>query len=261
MASGNPVFSALNSNRNGGYAGFSQQQAYAGQSGYPGYTLPAASADRPMTLDDVVTKTSITLGVALLAGALTVYFNLVGFAVPALIVGLVLSLIVIFTQSSNPALILAYAAAEGVFLGALTGVINQFAPGVALQAVIGTFGVFAGMLALYKSGVIRVTPRLTKWIIGATIGAAVLMLANLVFSLFGLNLGIRSGSGPISIVFSLVVIGIAAFNFLLDFEQASEAIQRGRPARFAWYIAFGLTVTLVWLYLEILRLLASLQRN
>jgi uncharacterized YccA/Bax inhibitor family protein len=123
-------------------------------------------------------------------------------------------------------------------------------------ALIGTFGVFAGMLVVYKTGAIRVTPKFTRWVIGALVGALVLSLANFVAYFFMSDgLGLRSG-GPVAIVFSLVMIGIAAFMLLLDFDMADEAIRRGAPAKFAWYIAFGLLVTVVWLYLEILRLLS-----
>src|SRR5262249_14724439 len=161
-------------------------------------------------------------------------------ALPAMIVGLVLSLIIIFKQNPNPALVLGYSVAEGVFLGAITGVFNRLVPGVALQAILGTSAVFAVMLVVYRTGAVKVTPRLTKWIIGATAGAAVLMLINMVLSLFHVDLGLRSGNTGLSIVVSLVFIGIAAFNFLLDFDQADRAIRAGAPAKFAWYIAFGL---------------------
>jgi uncharacterized YccA/Bax inhibitor family protein len=107
---------------------------------------------------------------------------------------------------------------------------------------------------------VRVTPRLTKWIIGATVGAVVVMLADLVVRMFGGDIGVRDG-GPMAIVFSLLVIGIAAFNLLLDFDQADRMIRSGMPAKWAWYAAFGLMTTLVWLYLEILRLLSYLQRG
>ena len=112
------------------------------------------------------------------------------------------------------------------------------------------------MLVVYKTGAVRVTPKLTRWIVGALIGVLVLVLANLIAGFFipG-GLGLRDG-GPVAIIFSLVVIGVAAFSLLLDFDMADEAIRRGAPAKFAWYIAFGLLVTVVWLYLEILRLLS-----
>nr|MDP9459920.1 Bax inhibitor-1/YccA family protein [Actinomycetota bacterium] len=126
-----------------------------------------------------------------------------------------------------------------------------------MQALIGTFGVFAGMLVVYKTGAIRVTPKMTRWVVGALVGALVLMLVNFLVGIFttGDPLGLRSG-GPVAIGFSLVMIGIAAFMLLLDFDMADEAIRRGAPAKFAWYIAFGLLVTVVWLYMEILRLLS-----
>ncbi len=217
--------------------------------------------DRPITIDDVVTKTAFTLGVTLVTGVLSAILVLghtvspFALTLPGLIVGLVTSLIIIFKRTPSGPLTLTYAAAEGVFLGAITGVFDMIYPGIAWQAILGTFGVFAAMLVVYKTGAIRVTPRLTKWIIGATVGAAVLMLANFVVGMFGLNMGLRDGGG-LAIVFSLVVIGLAAFNFLLDFESANEMIRMGLPAKWAWWAAFGLMTTLVWLYLEILRLLS-----
>ena len=256
--SSNPVFRQLSGNGQGGYAGFGYQGQQQTGYGYP--SAPPTAADRPMTIDDVVTKTAATLGTTVVVGGLSAAFLPPGVALLGAIVGLVLALIISFRQSTNPALILGYAAAEGVFLGAITKVIDFLVPGVAVQAVIGTVVVFATMLVVYRTGAVKVTPRLTKWIIGATMGAAAIMLLNLLMSFFGLNLGIR-GNGPLAIVVSLVFIGIAAFNLLLDFDQADRAIRAGAPARFAWFIAFGLMVTLVWLYVEILNLLAQLQRN
>jgi uncharacterized YccA/Bax inhibitor family protein len=167
----------------------------------------------------------------------------------------VLGLVISFKQIANPAATLAYGALYGVAIGAISEVFNNVYPGIVMQAVIGTFGVFAGMLVVYKTGAIRVTPKFTKWLLAAMIGVVVLLLANLVAALFGADLGLRSG-GPVAIIFSLVVIGVAALSLLLDFDMADEAIRRGAPAKFAWYIAFGLLVTIVWLYLEILRLLS-----
>lgn len=250
-ATRNPAFARLPRN------GYGNPQ---GQPGGQPYGAFQAAGDRPMTVDDVVVKTAVTLGLAIVTGALTILFHASVLAIPALLVGLVVSMIIIFKRKPNAPLVLTYAAAEGVLLGAITGLFESVYPGIAFQAIIGTFGVFAAMLVVYKTGAVRVTPRLTKWVIGATVGVVVVMLANLVISLFGVDLGIRSG-GPLSIVFSLIVIGIAAFNLLLDFEQADRMIREGYPARWAWYAAFGLMTTLVWLYLEILRLLSYMQRN
>ena len=251
----NPAFRNLPRNL-GNYAGFEQQ---AGAGNDP-YQQQSAVAGRPMTIDDVVVKTAITLVVAIATGALTVVFQAWALALPAMIVGLVISLIIIFKRTPSAALVLTYSAAEGIVLGAITGLFERIYPGIAFQAIAGTFGVFAAMLIVYKTGAVRVTPRLTKWVIGATVGALIVMLADLVIHMFGGNLGIRDG-GPMAIVFSLIVIGIAAFNLLLDFDQADRMIRAGMPAKWAWYAAFGLMTTLVWLYLEILRLLSYLQRS
>ena len=141
-------------------------------------------------------------------------------------------MVVIFKRKISPPLIIGYAVAEGIFLGAITGVFNQWYPGIAAQAIVGTLGVFGGMLVVYKTGAIRVTPRLTKMIIGGVIGVAVLMLFNLVMGLFGVNMGLRDG-GTMAIVFSIVCIALAAFSFLLDFDAIDKAIKQGAPANTA----------------------------
>ncbi|MCW2633052.1 MAG: hypothetical protein JWR88_2014 [Pseudonocardia sp.] len=267
--SSNPAFRNLPVGQQGGYATFDRNAGMAG--GTAAYTDMqaaqadygrAATAERPLTMDDVVTKTAVVAGVALVAGILTILAKAYYLAIPALIIGLIVALFVIFRQSTNPWLVLTYAAAEGVLLGAITGALElsgtQF-QGIGLQAIIGTAGVFFGMLIVYRTGAVRVTPRFTKWLFGALIGVVVLMVANLLIGLFnGTGLGLRDGS-PLAYVFSIVVIGVAAFSLLLDFDQADKAVKAGAPARFAWYIAFGLLVTLVWLYIEILQLLSYLR--
>ncbi|MGQ0840812.1 Bax inhibitor-1/YccA family protein [Actinokineospora sp.] len=265
----NPAFRNLPTGGYGSYTGIQPQaQGYQqpGMPGHGGYPAPPTTGDRPMTVDDVVTKTAMTLGLALVVGIVTAVAVLGGAISPyppmiaGLLVGLVLSLVIIFKKTPNPALVLAYSAAEGVFLGAITGVFESFVPGIAFQAILGTALVFITMLVVYKTGAIKVTPKLTKWIIGATIGAAGLMLVNLVLSMFGVNMGIRD-AGPLGIGISLLFIGIAAFNFLLDFDMADQMIRTGTPSKWAWYVAFGLMTTLVWLYLEMLRLLYMLQSD
>jgi uncharacterized YccA/Bax inhibitor family protein len=221
---------------------------------------PPLSGVRYMTLDDVVVRTAAVLGAAVITGVLTATLGLGGLLFPALIVGLVLSMVVIVKQSTNPALILGYAVAEGVVLGSITQAFNEVWSGIALQAVVATVGVFAGMLVVYKTGAIKVTPRFTKMLVGAMIGVVVLMLFNLVASLFGANMHLRDGSG-LAIIFSLVCIAVAAFSFMLDFDAIDKATKAGVPAKAAWYFAFGLMVTLVWLYLEILQFLAYLRQE
>jgi uncharacterized YccA/Bax inhibitor family protein len=273
MPSSNPVFGRGFANAATGrqqYPGYGAPQYGAPQYGAPSpygaptqdpYAAPspyAPSTTQYMTMDDVVTKTGISFLVMVATAALT--WALPGFtgaalALPAVLIALVLGLVISFKQIANPAATLSYAALYGVALGAISEVFDARFDGIVMQAVIGTFGVFAGMLVVYKTGAIKVTPKLTRWIIGAMIGILVLIVFNLVAGLFGFETGLREG-GPVGIIFSLVVIGVAAFSLLLDFDMADEAIRRGAPAKFAWFIAFGLLVTVVWLYLEILRLLS-----
>ncbi|MBE9375609.1 Bax inhibitor-1/YccA family protein [Saccharopolyspora sp. HNM0983] len=259
--SSNPAFRNLPSG--GGYANFDYGRggAPAGQA----QTAPPQTS-RPMTIDDVVTKTAITLGLAVLTGTATFVVGgpLISLALPAALIGFVISLVIIFKKKVSPGLVIAYSLVEGVFLGGISylfGQLSGLGTGVIMQAVAGTVGVFAAMLVVYKTGAIRVTPKLTKWIIGAVAGVAVLMLVNLLASFFMEGgLGLRQ-AGPLGIAFSLLCIGIAAFSFLLDFDAADKAIKGGADAKLSWYIAFGLMTTLVWLYIEFLRLFSMLNQD
>ncbi|MDR2280621.1 MAG: Bax inhibitor-1/YccA family protein [Gordonia sp. (in: high G+C Gram-positive bacteria)] len=294
--SSNPIMRGVvkdNKQQNaGGYATFGTGMAGAGQGAMtygqqqynqqytqPGYQ-PQAGA-RPMTIDDVVTKTAMTLGTVILFAVAT-YFVISGrdtldaqmsIAAPIMgvgaIGGLVLVLIASFgRKQDNPAIVLAYAAFEGLFVGAISFVfgnltISDTSAGVMIgQAVLGTLGVFLGMLVVYKVGAIRVTPRFTRMITAGIFGVLVMVIGNLVVGFFngGTGLGLRDG-GPIAIIFSLVCIGLAAFSFLIDFDSADELIRAGAPAKASWGVALGLTVTLVWLYVEILRLLSYLNSD
>ncbi|QRY63323.1 Bax inhibitor-1/YccA family protein [Gordonia sp. PDNC005] len=255
------------------------QQQYGQQYTQPGYQPQAGT--RPMTIDDVVTKTAMTLGTVILFAVAT-YFVISGrdtldaqmsIAAPIMgvgaIGGLVLVLIATFgRKQDNPAIVLAYAAFEGLFVGAISFVfgnlvVSDVSAGVLIgQAVLGTLGVFVGMLIVYKVGAIRVTPRFTRMITAGIFGVLVLVIGNLVVGFFngGSGLGLRDG-GPIAIIFSLVCIALAAFSFLIDFDSADELIRAGAPAKASWGVALGLTVTLVWLYVEILRLLSYLNSD
>ncbi|OBK42388.1 Bax inhibitor-1/YccA family protein [Mycobacterium kubicae] len=271
----NPVFRSL-PKQQGGYAQFGAGPAQ--MQGYNPYApYQEAKASRPLTIDDVVTKTGVTLA-ALTATAIVSYFLVaqnISLAMPLTLVGalggLVLVLIATFgRKQDNPAIVLSYAGLEGLFLGAVSFVLANFTVGSANagaligEAVLGTLGVFFGMLVVYKTGAIRVTPRFTRMLVAAMFGVLVLMLGNFVLAMFhvggGEGLGLRS-PGPLGIIFSLVCIGIAAFSFLIDFDAADQMIRAGAPEKAAWGIALGLTVTLVWLYLEILRLLSYLQND
>ena len=275
--SSNPVFRSL-PKQQGGYATFGSgaagaATAQADQAYAPYQVPPQTGVSRPLTIDDVVTKTGITL-VVLSAVAAVSYFMVgsnPGLAMPFTLVGglggLVLVLIATFgRKQDNPAIVLSYAVLEGLFLGAVSFLLTfniQGASAGALisQAVLGTFGVFFGMLVVYKTGAIRVTPKFTRMLVAGMIGVVVLALGNMVFALFTDGAGPLRDGGPIAIIFSLVCIGLAAFSFLLDFDAADQMIRAGAPEKAAWGVALGLTVTLVWLYIEILRLLSYFQND
>jgi uncharacterized YccA/Bax inhibitor family protein len=229
----------------------------------PSYAGPRTGAGF-MTLDDVVQRTAAMLGTILVAGAIAWVALPDKLFLPALLIsafgGLALGLYMSFTMKVNAASALIYSVFEGVLLGAISHVFEERWPGIVIQAVAGTTMVALGMLFVYKIGAIRVTPKFTRIVVGATIGVFGLMIVNAVAYLFTPNgLDLRSG-GPIAILFSLVCIVIAAMNLVLDFDMIERGIRNGAPTKLAWYAAFGLTVTLVWLYLEILRLLGNLRR-
>jgi uncharacterized YccA/Bax inhibitor family protein len=267
----NPVFRSLPKTQGGyaqfgtGAAGYGAQQVHA----QPYATPEQVGVARPLTIDDVVTKTGVTLGV-LTAVAVVSYFLVAGnvaLAMPFLLIGmlggLALLLVAIFgRKQDNPAIVLSYAAFEGLMLGSFSFVVaNLMVSGISAgalisQAIVGTFGVFFGMLVVYKTGAIRVTPKFTRFLVAAGFGAVVLMLVNLVVGMFTDGAGPLRDGGPLAILFSLLMIGLAAFFFLADFDTADQAIRAGAPEKAAWGIALGLTVTLIWLYMEVLRLLS-----
>ena len=212
-----------------------------------------------MTVEDVIVRTGILLGTALVTGGLTWALDLGALAFPAAIVGLVLGLVITFKQVMNPGVIVTYAAVEGVFLGGISQLFESRYPGIVVQAVSGTVGTALTMLFLYKSGKIRVTPQFQKMVIMATGGFLVLILANFVFTLFSDGAGIRGGG--LGLLVGVFAIGLASLNLVLDFDFIEKGAQNGLPEKYGWFAAFGLMVTLVWLYIEILRLLAILRGN
>lgn len=250
----NPIFRSL-PKQQGGYAQFGSGVAGAQQVAYQAdpYTTqypPQTGVSRPMTIDDVVTKTGITLGV-LSVVAVVSYFLVssnLALAMPFTLVGSLggLALVLIATfgrKQDNPAIVLSYAALEGLFLGAISFVLANLvvsganAGALIGQAILGTIGVFIGMLVVYKTGAIRVTPKFTRMLVAGMVGVLVLMLGNFLLSMFGVGggagMGLRSG-GTIAIVFSLVCIALAAFSFLIDFDAADQMIRAGAPEKAAW---------------------------
>lgn len=276
MRSSNPVFSRRGFSRdNGGYAGFDAQYAQAGTATNPYATnpyavdpntgMPAAPArGTAMTIDDVVSRTAMTLGTLIVTAAVA------WLALPvdpanlgksymigggAALVAFVLAMVQSFKSKPSPAIILSYAAFEGFFLGVISAATSYYlSPGVVIQAVLGTMCVFAAVLVAYKMRWIRVTRRFTGFVMAAALGFVLLMLANSLFALFGGGDGLGFRSGPLGIVFGIVGVVLGACFLALDFKQVEDGVTYGAPREEAWLAAFGLTMTLVWIYLELLRL-------
>ncbi|MFE3461928.1 Bax inhibitor-1/YccA family protein [Nocardiopsis aegyptia] len=252
--------------------GYGQQgygQPYP-QQGYPAAPPQGVGGGR-MTIDDVVVRTGMTLGMVVLFGVINYFLfqSFMGLALGLTVLGalggLVLGLVIAFKQSTNPGLILTYAALEGLLVGGFSALLAwqlEMSTGDAgaggslvTQAVIGTVAVFGVMLALYKFRVIKVTDGFVKAVGFAVLGAAALMLVNFVLSFFvSGGLGLREPS-LLGLGVSLVFVIIAALTLAIEFRGIEEGVQAGIPDKFAWQFAFGLTVSLVWLYIEILRLL------
>ncbi|MFF7182684.1 Bax inhibitor-1/YccA family protein [Streptomyces sp. NPDC008121] len=292
MRSSNPVFSRRGFSRDNGYAGFNAQQPQAGGPAVgtnpyaegaanpyatnPYATDPSAQLGAPpqtrgdvMTIDDVVSRTAMTLGTVVLTAVLSWVLLPVdsanigtsyGIAIGAALVAFVLAMVQSFKRKASPALILAYAAFEGVFLGVISSAVSTYiSPGVVVQAVLGTMAVFAGVLIAYKMRWIRVTRRFYGFVIAAAIGFMLLMAVNLLFAVFGGGDGLGFRSGGLGILFGVIGIILGACFLALDFKQVEDGVTYGAPREESWLAAFGLTMTLVWIYLEMLRVLSILQ--
>lgn len=224
----------------------------------------------PMTLEGAINKSIILISL-LIIGAIFSWYqaypggwtkDLAPTLHPLHFVGsigaLILAFVIIFKQNLAPYLAPVYAILEGVLLGSISAVFEYRYPGIVFQAVLGTAGVFAALLMVYKSGLIKVTDNFRLGVLAATGGVAILYLISFVMSFFGTNIPYIHEGGMIGIGFSLVVIVIASLNLVLDFDFIEQgAASRRMPKYMEWYAAFGLLITLVWLYLEILRLIAK----
>ena len=217
-----------------------------------------------MTINGTITKCLILLVCALVAGAAGWRLFMTG-AVPLQTVLLVgglggtgLAILTAFKPQWAPVTAPLYALLEGCLLGGISGLLNSFIPGIAAQAICLTFGTLLVLLVAYRSGLIRVTPNFQRGLIAATGAVALVYLVSFVMGLFGLSVPYIHEGGTIGIVFSLVVVTIAALNLVLDFNFIEQNAAAGAPKYLEWYGAFGLMVTVVWLYLEILNLLAKL---
>jgi uncharacterized YccA/Bax inhibitor family protein len=212
-----------------------------------------------MTIDDVVTRTAILFAVLVTVGAGAWTLNLGGGALMlGFIGGLVLAMVNIFSKTVKPALVIAYAAFQGLALGTLSNMYNTVYDGIVSQAILVTISAFTAMLFAYKSGRIRVTPKFTKVLMTALLGYFVLAMVSLVGSFFGASLYNIGGLGLILAAGGMV---LASFFLILDFDQIQNSINAGVPQTESWRAAFGLMVTIVWLYMEVLRLLSILRGN
>ncbi|CAI6063233.1 Bax inhibitor-1/YccA family protein [Cohnella sp. JJ-181] len=241
MRSGNPTLSDKAFERQG--------QAYGGES---------------MTIDGTVNKAFIML-VLLMAGAFVSwnnYFdggNIIPFAIGGAILGFVLALIISFAPKTAPYLAPVYAVAEGVFLGAISANYESYYSGITLQAALLTMGIFIALLLAYKTRLIKATENFKLGVFAATAGIAILYLLSWVLGMFGVTIPYLHDSSGIGIAISAFIVVIAALNLVLDFDFIENGARQGAPKYMEWYGAFGLLVTLVWLYLEIVRLLAKLR--
>ncbi|MCX4801134.1 Bax inhibitor-1/YccA family protein [Streptomyces sp. NPDC058682] len=278
MRSSNPVFSRRGFSRdNGGYAGFDAQAQQAGTNPYatnpyaadPTTGMPQAPARaNVMTMDDVVSRTAMTLGTLILTATLAWVALPVdpdnlgvsyGIAIGAALIAFVLVLVQSFKRKPSPGLILAYAAFEGVFLGVISAAVSTYlGPGVVMQAVMGTMCVFAAVLFAYKMRWIRVTRRFYGFVMAATLGFILLMLVNSLFAVFGGGDGLGFRSGGLGLLFGAIGVILGACFLALDFKQVEDGIAYGAPREEAWLAAFALTMTLVWIYVEMLRIFSIL---
>ncbi|GAB3535364.1 Bax inhibitor-1/YccA family protein [Arthrobacter tecti] len=276
---GNPVFNGKNfrtAARGNNPAAYGST-ALAGQSAMNQqqlenlYNQPSAGPAETgrMTFDDVIVKTIATIGMVLI-GAAVPAFLLPGLLLPLMVIGLiggfVLGLVNIFKREPVPALILAYGFFEGMFLGGLTLILEMQFPNIALQALLGTLSVFAVTLLLFKSGKVRATPKAMKIFMIAMVGYALFSLVNLGLILFGVTddpWGLRSEvvifGIPLGVLIGVLAIGLAAFSLVIDFTMISDGVKNGAPRKYSWTAAFGLTMTLIWLYIEFLRIIAILR--
>lgn len=221
-----------------------------------------------MTLTGVINRSVLLL--VLVAGTATgvwAYSNTQPSAIyPAVMIGalggFVVAMVTSFKKDWAPLTSPIYAVLEGLFIGGISLVMEQRFPGLVLQAVLLTFGVMFALLAAYQTRIIRPSETFKSVIVAATFGIVIVYLVSMVMQLFfHTEIPLINGSGPLGIAFSLVVVGIAALNLVLDFDFIENGVASGAPKWMEWYAAFALTVTLVWLYIEILRLLSKLRRN
>lgn len=231
-----------------------------------------AATDGAMTVQGTINKIALLLALVI-AGAVFTWAKTMsgvetgsvvgvqGWMIGGSISAFILALIITFKKNLAPILSPVYAICEGLCLGALSAYFEVMFPGLVMRAVLLTFSVLFGMLFMYKVQIIKVTQRLRAIVLAATVGIALAYLISFILNLFGVNMGFILGGGSFGLIISLVVVAVAALNLVLDFDFIEKGTEAGLPSFFEWYGAFGLMVTLIWLYIEILRLLATIASN
>ena len=229
------------------------------------YNAPAASSIRTgrMTIEDVVAKTGFLFAILVVVGALAWSANL---GQGALLIGFLgafgIAMAISFSKTIKPGLVIAYAALEGLALGTLSHYYESFYPGIVSQAVIGTIAAFAGVLFMYRSGRLRATPQFTRAVMGAAIGYFILGFVSMIASFFGVGKGYGFyGVSGLGLLLAVAGVALASFFLVLDFDQIEKGVAAGVPEKESWRASFGLMVTIVWLYLEVLRLLSILRND
>jgi uncharacterized YccA/Bax inhibitor family protein len=259
MESRNPIFNRSEEFQRGGYASFSTPSANDLENMY---AAPAASAvdTGRMTIDDVVVRTGALFAVLLATAAPTYFIWKPGFLVvlAAGLVAMVLAFVTSMGKTVKVPLMFVYAALEGVFVGGVSWYYASYWEGIVPQAVFGTLAAFTAMLVLYKTGVVRNSPKFTKILMIAGAGYLAFSLINLAIAMFTDN-SIYRGNPILAFAVSAFGVGLASFFLVLDFDFIEQGVRNGLPEKFAWVAAFGLVTTLVWLYLEILRLISILR--
>ncbi|MFT4124475.1 MAG: Bax inhibitor-1/YccA family protein [Microbacteriaceae bacterium] len=226
------------------------------------YARPSATPSDTgrMSYEDTIVKTVVSF-LVLIAGAGLGWF-VPALALPAAIAGFVLALVNVFKKRPTPALVLAYAALEGIFVGAISMIFASLYDGIVTQAVLGTLGVVGVTLALFASGKLRASKRATRVFLVALVGYSVFSLVNfglmafgVTDSMYGLRGDVTIAGIPLGLVLAPLIVIMAAYSLVLDFESVKLGVERGAPRVYGWQAAFGIMVTVVWLYLEILRIL------
>lgn len=225
---------------------------------------PVLPESERMTYEDTIMKIVVAFGVLAIAAVIGWFVPVL--AIPGALVGLVLGFVNVFKKKPSRGLILAYAGAEGLFVGGISYFFAQTWDDIVAQAVLGTLGVVAVTLLLFRSGKIRTSPKMTRFFIVAMVGYGAFSLVNFGLMMFGATdsmFGLRSfeiiPGVPLGAILGVVVVLLAAYSLVMDFENIKTGVERGAPRIYGWQAAFGILVTVVWLYLEILRLLAILR--